>query len=198
MISDYADLLVTAGEYVGRNDFAHVFQRFVSLAELKINRQIRVADMEAQATVTVTDGSGPLPDDFLEARSVLAGSGRVLRSRSIQALEETARECRETPYAFAVKGRNVIVRPVWGGDLTFDYYAKIPALSLQNPTNWLLEKAPDAYLYGVVEEISIWAKDAEGATAAAGIKNQLLSDLRRDDERARFSQNRVRIGGVTP
>ena len=62
-------------KYVGRNDFANLFQRFVELAELKINRQIRVAEMESSAAVTVTDGVGPLPEDFLEARSVQTGSG---------------------------------------------------------------------------------------------------------------------------
>jgi hypothetical protein len=198
MITDYADLLVTAGEYVGRNDFANLFQRFVGLAELKINRQIRVAEMESIAAVTVTDGVGPLPEGFLEARSVQTGSGRVIRSYSIQALEQSVRGCREVPFAFAIQGRNVIVRPVWSGNLQFDYYQKIPSLTPANPSNWLLETASDVYLYAVVEEISIWAKDAAGATAAAGIKSQALADLRSDDERARFGQNKVRIGGVTP
>jgi len=84
-------------KYVGRNDFANLFQRFVELAELKINRQIRVAEMESSAAVTVTDGVGPLPEDFLEARSVQTGSGRVIHSYSIQALEQSVRGCREVP-----------------------------------------------------------------------------------------------------
>lgn len=198
MIADYADLLVTAGEYVGRNDFAHIFPRLLGLAEMKLNRQLRVGDMERTETVTITDGSGALPDGFLEARSVQTASGQVLRSYSIQALESVARGCPHVPFAFAVKGRNVVVQPVWSGPLTFTFYGKIPGLSPSNPSNWLLETAPDIYLYAVVEEVSIWAKDAQGATAAAGIKTQMLSDLRSDDERARFAQNRVRIGGVTP
>ncbi len=198
MIADYADLLVTAGEYVGRNDFAHIFPRLVGFAEAKLNRQLRVDDMERTETVTVTDGSGRLPDGFLEARSVQTASGRVLRSYSIQALESVSRGCPDVPFAFAVKGRNVVVLPAWSGPLTLIFYGKIPGLTRANPTNWLLETAPDVYLYAVVEEISIWAKDAQGAAAAAGIKTQMLSDLRTDDERARFGQNRVRIGGVTP
>ncbi|MBQ0707843.1 hypothetical protein J9800_04065 [Ochrobactrum sp. AP1BH01-1] len=198
MIADYADLLVTAGEYVGRNDFAHIFPRLVGLAEMKLNRQLRVADMERTEAVTVTEGSGPLPEGFLEARSVQTASGRVLRSYSIQALESAAQGCPDVPFAFAVQGRNVIIRPVWSGVLTFSFYGKIPGLSPANHKNWLLETAPDIYLYAVVEEISIWAKDPQGAAAAAGIKTQMLSDLRSDDERSRFGQNRVRIGGVTP
>jgi len=119
---------------------------FVELAELKINRQIRVAEMESSAAVTVTDGVGPLPEDFLEARSVQTGSGRVIHSYSIQALEQSVRGCREVPFAFAIQGRNVIVRPVWSGNLQFDYYQKIPSLTPANPSNWLLETASDVYL----------------------------------------------------
>lgn len=200
-INGYADLLVTAGEYSGRNDIAHLFPRFLGMAETKLNRRLRIGAMEKVATVTLTDGAGPLPLDFIEARAVTMSNGRVLRSYSFQALlghyNHRVRSA-HTPDAFAVVGKSITVRPVWGGDIQVSYYAAIPALKPSNPTNWLLETAPDTYLYALVEEIAIWSKDANAASAAAGLKEQSLSSLSIDDERARFGQNIVRMGGLTP
>lgn len=195
-INGYADLLVTAGEYSGRNDIAHLFSRFLGMAETKLNRRLRVGDMEQAAIVAVAFGAGSLPADFIEARSVTSPSGRVLRSLSLQAL--MSRKACDLPDAFAIQGRSIAVLPSWNGKLTVFYYAAIPPLSPSNPSNWLLEKAPDVYLYALVEEIAIWSKDANAAGAAASLKEQSLSALSIDDERARFGQNIVRMGGLTP
>jgi hypothetical protein len=195
-INGYADLLVTAGEYSGRNDIAHLFSRFLSMAETKLNRRLRVGDMEQAAIVNVAFGAGSLPTDFIEARSVTNPSGCVLRSLSLQVLMN--RKGVSVPDAYAIQGRSIAVLPSWNGKLTVFYYAAIPALKPSNPSNWLLETAPDIYLYALVEEIAIWAKDVEAAGAAASLKEQAITSLSINDERARFGQNIVRIGGNTP
>lgn len=193
-ISGYADLLVTTGEYAGRNDFAHLFPRFLRLAESKLDRRLRIGAMEKLATVTVTDGEGPLPLDFIEARSVVSPVGGVMRSLSIQALHK----CRSFHSSFAVVGSSVVVKPSWSGDLEILYYSKIPPLTPAEPSNWLLELASEVYLFALVEEISIWSRDVDGASAAAELKDQAIHGVRINDERTRFSQNVVRIGGITP
>lgn len=85
-ISDYASLLVDAGEYAGRDDIAHNFPRFLGLAELKLNRGLRVADMETTAAIPLTEGAGTLPPDFLEARQVKNAAGIPIRAVSLQQL----------------------------------------------------------------------------------------------------------------
>ncbi len=197
-INGYADLLVTAGEYSGRNDIAHLFSRFLGMAEMKLSRCLRVADMEASAIVPVMLGGGPLPPDYLEARSVNDLSGRSLRSVPLQVLLSKDKTRAHSPDAFAINGRNLIIFPAWTGNLNLNYYAAIPGLKPNNPTNWLLDTAPDIYLFALVEEISIWAKDAAGAGAAATLKEQALKSVIVNDEIARFGQNKVSIGGQTP
>ncbi|SDP08500.1 hypothetical protein [Phyllobacterium sp. OV277] len=197
-INGYADLLVTAGEYSGRNDVAHLFSRFLGMAETKLNRRLRVGEMEQAAVVAVAFGAGSLPADFIEARSVSNPAGCVLRSLPLQVLMNRDRTRRGIPDAYAVQGRSIAVRPAWNGTLTVFYYAAIPPLRPANPSNWLLETAPDVYLYALVEEIAIWAKDAASASAAASFKEQAIKSLAVNDERARFGQNKVSIGGPTP
>lgn len=197
-IPDYVSLFVDAGEYSGRNDIAHLFPRFIGLAELKLNRFLRVADMEAVATVTVTNGAGPMPADFLGAREVKNVNGLPIRAVSLQQLTESYAGRSGVATGYAIVGSTINVRPLGDGDLTITYYGKIPPLTPANPTNWLLEKAPDAYLFALVEEIAIWERDVDKAGAALQLKLQALSGLKIGDERARWGNAQVVVGGPTP
>lgn len=197
-ISDYASLLVDAGEYAGKNDFAHVFPRLLGLAELKLNRGLRVADMEVTDTVTLTAGSGPLPADFLEAVEVKNANGIPIRAVALQQQTASYMGRSGIPAGYAIIGNAINVAPSADGDLTITYYGKIPALTPAAPTNWLLTKAPDVYLYALVTEIAIWAKDAEGASAAQQLMALALTGLGIQDERARWGNAQVVVGGVTP
>lgn len=78
------------------------------------------------------------------------------------------------------------------------YYARIPALTATDPSNWLIDKAPDVYLYGLVEEIAIWERDAAKAGAAETLKRQAIAGLGLADERLRWGNGEIAIGGPTP
>ncbi|MDK1489689.1 hypothetical protein QN219_06405 [Sinorhizobium sp. 7-81] len=195
-ISDYASLLVDAGDYSGRDDIAHLFPRFLVMAELKLDRVMRVADMEKTATVPLTEGEGGLPADFLEARQVLAGDGRALRALPLQELG--SHETGDPRLGYASIGNAIKVRPKGAEDIHLTYYAKIPPLTAEAPSNWLIEKAPDVYLYALVEEVAIWERDAAKAGAAEALKRQAMAGLGLADERLRWGNAEIVIGGLTP
>lgn len=197
-ISDYASLLVDAGEYSGREDIAHLFPRFLGLAELKLNRGLRVADMEETAAIVLASGDGALPPDFLEAREVKTSANVPIRAVSMQQLTESWAGNSGVPAGYFISGSMIKARPISDQTLTMDYYAKIPALTPSAPTNWLLEKAADAYLYALVNEIAIWSKDVASAQAAQQLMGLALSGLGIQDERARWGNAQVVVGGVTP
>ena len=197
-IADFAALLVDAGEYSGRNDIAHLFRRFVGLAELKLNRALRVSEMEATAALSVVDGDAPLPADFLEARQVLTASGRPIRAVALQQLAEIDLGGAGAPLGYAIVGNRIKPFPPGSYGLTMTYYRKIPPLTAVSPTNWLLDKAPDVYLYGLVEEIAIWERDAGKASAAQQLKSMALAGLGVADERTRWGDAQMTVGGVTP
>lgn len=197
-ISDYASLLIDAGEYSGRDDVAHLFSRFVSLAEAKINRVLRVGQMEASATIEIVDGNGDLPGDFLEARMVLGTAGQGLSAWSLQELQRRYGTTGGLSRGYSIVGGVIQARPTSSGNITLSYYARIPSLTPSSPTNWLLQQAPDAYLYAVVEEIGVWARDAELAVNARSMKEVALKELALQDEASRWGNGQVVIGGCTP
>ncbi|PWE57134.1 hypothetical protein DEM27_05700 [Metarhizobium album] len=197
-ISDYGSLLIDACEYAGRNDVAHIFSRFVGLAEAKFNRLLRVGDMEKTADLVLTDGNADLPDDFLEVRSILAPNGSTLSAWSLTELQDRYRGFSGYPSGYAVVGNVLQARPAGSATLPMSYYAKIPPLTPAAPTNWLLEKAPDAYLYGVVEEIGIFGQNAELVAGARALKQDAIRGLKLNDERSRWANSQFVVGAYTP
>ncbi|MBP1882386.1 phage adaptor protein [Sinorhizobium mexicanum] len=195
--TDYASLLIDAGDYAGRDDVAHLFPRFLALAELKFNRVMRTAGMEKTTAVPLAEGEGSLPPDFLEARQVLAADGRALRALPLQELSSHGTAA-GAPIGYAIIGSAIEVRPKGGDNIHLTYYAKIPPLTAEAPSNWLIEKAPDIYLYALVEEIAVWERDVSKAGAAEALKRQAMAGLGLADERLRWGNAEVVIGGLTP
>lgn len=196
-MADYASLLIDAGEYAGRTDFAHLFQDFVRRAEAKFNAALRVSQMESYATLSTVDGKTVLPSDYLDSRSVVSG-GRELYSASLQYLMARYGSRGGMANSYAIVGNELQLFPRAPGDVGFLYYAKIPPLTPTNPTNWLIEQAEQVYLYGVVEEIGIWEANPDKVGAVGTLKANALRDLMINDERGRWGNSRISIGGLTP
>jgi hypothetical protein len=53
-----------------RNDLVGLIPDAIVLAESRMNDSLRVAQMEAAATITLTNGSGPLPVDYIAWRRI--------------------------------------------------------------------------------------------------------------------------------
>jgi hypothetical protein len=198
MSQDYASLLVDAGEYSARSDIAQHFDRFLRFAEAKLNRALRLGEMEVQADLALTNGDGTLPDNFLEVREVLLAPNQSLRSIALSTLSARYGTGGGQPLGYAIVGNTLFARPKWSGNLSLVYYGAIPPLTRDNPTNWLLTKAPDVYLYSVVEEVAIWERAPDKVAAAQGMRVQAMAGLAQLDWRQRWGNSRISIGGPTP
>jgi hypothetical protein len=204
-IADYSDLFVQCGEYTGRDDFGHMFPRFVSYAENKLNRQLRVGGMETSTTITTaTDGTVALPADYLEMRQVKRSTGYVMDLLTPNAADWQYGSHSGTPHAYAVIGSTFHVKPYASETFSIIYYAKIDPLTVSNTTNWLLTDAPLIYLYFVCAEIVGWALatgkegSSEKLAAAQAVAASELQTYQAEDARRRFSNARVMVRGVNP
>lgn len=135
---------------------------------------LRVRDMiTTGASVTVTSGSGSLPNDFLEPVRA-STSLRVLEYATPDWYLENYPSGQSTdPSFYTVLGSSLYS----GTDVTLDYYAKVPALASTDP-NWLLTKSPMVYVYGGLYHLYIYDKDGEKAAAFRGLFSNALDGLR--------------------
>lgn len=197
-ILDYASLLIDVSEYSQNPNLAHVYPRLVGLAEAKLNRVLRTADMETLGTVTLTTGSGDLPDDFLEMIQIIGPNSYLVNAVSQQELYTRFKNYGGTPAGYSISGSKITLRPTTDGEAAILYYGRIPPLSPAIATNWLLLKAPDVYLYAVLEEAAIMMRDPEMAMRVSAMKDQAIQGLRINDERSRWSNSRVVVRGINP
>jgi hypothetical protein len=198
-IADYSELLVAVGRYYGRDDLVANYPSFVKLAEAKLARHLRTADMEASPTVLTTDAAGSvaLPVDYLETRMVVGSDGCKLKG--VPFPELTPERLGGSPDQFAIRRRTLYISPAAATTVTLHYYQDIPGLEAQaNGQNWLLQMAPDIYLYAVCLEVAIWEKDTNKIGALSEALRISTKDYILADERERWSNMTVMRGGVTP
>lgn len=205
-INDYSDLLAQVAEYTGRDDFAYMFPRFVSYAEAKLNRQLRIADQETTVSLT-TDASGAvaLPANYQEARIVYDARGIELKlATPASMLSRYGITGGGTPSFYTISGRSLKTAPPAATTITMVYYAALPPL-VAGGSNWLLLKYPTVYLYAVSAELYGWLaatnRDAAAPTKASSTQQMLseeIGNIIADDTASRWSNSQVVIGGITP
>lgn len=184
MITDYTQLKATVGRWLHRSDLASVAEDLIMLAETRFNRNLRVRQMEKASTLALTDGAADLPADWLEF--VGAPTDGDIRFDFV-ARDEWQR-CDLGSY-YTIMGNQLMVSHNGAGpdNVSVRYYAKIPALSESQATNWLLDDGPDAYLYGALLEAAPYIKDDPRIETWRGLLQVALTDLQTSSDRAKHS-----------
>lgn len=192
VFADLLDLQTAVVEQVARPDIVDVFPRLVKMAEVGFNRKLRTRSQVTTATLTIASGVATLPTDFSEMIGVYDPSGFEYVQQPLQQVRP--------PWAYdyyAISGNTLLMQG--DADRVIQYYAKVPTIAdSMAATNWLLENHPGIYLYGVSLEAAKHLRDVEMAQATKLALDMEYADLRADDEEARYSRARVRVGGPTP
>lgn len=195
-ITTYAELQSAVGDWLNRDDLTAVIPSFITLAEAKFNRELRTRDMLTRSQATSDDEYVPLPDDFLQHYSLELEADvaqppmqyiGAQEAKEIKAQNRTAASTggRIQYYYTVIDGAfEIVPAPEADLDLRLVYYAKIPALSDSNTTNWLLTKSPDLYLYSTLLEASPYLKDDDRMAMWAAARQQVLNAMDLESERA--------------
>lgn len=194
VFNDYTDLRIAVGDHVGNRNLSDVMSRLVQQAESTLNKKLRCRQQITTETLTLVDGVVDLPDDFIEMLHVFGLNGYQMQAGSLADSLRT-----NSMYSkYSVDGSSLYISG-FSGDRGIRYYAKLPSLTLApSMTNWLLEDAPDVYLYAVAFEAAKFLKDVELMQATKGLLDDAIKTLRIDDERARWANSTVRVRALTP
>lgn len=197
-ISNYAELKSAVADWLNRADLTSAIPNFVSLAEAKFNRDLRTRQQVKRAYATLTGQYIQLPTDWAE------GINLQLNVNPVRVLDfvttDQADRIRANRYgdtdadAYTIVGSQLEVIPVVGDDTEIEmaYYAKVPALSDSNTTNWLLTEWPDLYLYGTLVHAAPYLREDDRIATWKGLADQLTEEIRMSDERAKHSGGPLR------
>ncbi len=191
-IVDYASLKTTVADYLHRSDLSDsVLSGFVQLAETRLNRKLRLLEMEtigaALSLVSATQAVA-LPTGWLATIDLYYDSDkREIKAQSLKNLnsQRTFDATTGRPYLYAVSGGNLIFEII--ADQTYalemDYYKGWDVET--DDTNWLLQTAPDAYLYGSLIEAKAYTKSKDDMSTWILGLSTAIDDLNNLDNRSR-------------
>lgn len=180
-ITDYDSLQEEVAGWLEREGDTSLTDRLPSIiqaAEGWFNRKLGGYQREVATTLN-TDASGTvaLPAGFVSVKTV-------------------ERDGRPWPWRLSGKSIQMVAAGVGSFDLV--YASRLVALSGDNTTNWLLEDAPDAYLYACMAQASVMLENFTSAAIYASQAETILSDLNLQSTAAQFGMASLSIPGVVP
>jgi hypothetical protein len=192
---NYSQLKSTIADFLNRSDLTAVIPTFIELAEVQMERPLRVRQMIARSTAPIDTQYSAVPADFLEAKTF-----KITSSRPIQPVEFLTPEQMDDrdqlfanapgiPKYFSIIGNQIRVSPTPDATYTAElmYFAKLPKLSDSNTTNWLLASSPDAYLYGSLLQSAPYLKDDERVAVWGTLYNTAIESIKFADQSASAS-----------
>jgi len=170
----------------GRGDIATKVPTFIRMFEAKANRILRCRQMEERATAYVNLTGAPefvsLPENFQTMRRIRLPEETQKKTlkfavpTQLDALREQS-DTAGTPEFFTIFGTELELYPTpnAASELEMIYRRTLAPLVAAADTNWLLDLAPDLYLYGTLmeaapylhedERIPTWASGVQGGFA---------------------------------
>lgn len=188
-LANYADLLASVASWMNRTDLTTVIPDFVTIAESKIARDLRLRNQLTTGTLTTSASTRAvaLPTGWLEFESVnIDGTPDTLCTfRPTEYMDLVFPEGGSSgkPVAYTIEGANILFGPTPASAYTVNiaYYARFGAL-ITSGTNWLLTNHPNIYLYACLREGAFFTKDQAGAQQWDGLYKQEVRALQASDD----------------
>lgn len=188
-ITTYSELQSAIANWLNRDDLTSVIPDFISLAEAQIARDLRHWRQEKRVETAFDERYENLPTDWLETINIQLSTGEQLRPASLSELaaKRRASDATGTPALYTITSGQIEMYPTPSSGITADltYYARVPALSDEAPTNWILSEAPDIYLYGSLLQSAPYLVDDNRVAVWAGLYTNGVEKLNGENRSVR-------------
>jgi hypothetical protein len=188
-LNTYTALCAAVEAWLARSDLTAQVPDFVTLAEAKLNRTLRTRQMEQRSTATAAEYVA-LPTNFWELRNIKTTGTPVytLEQRAPFEMDALDDGTSGRPSRYCLLANQIRLAPVPDSAYTLeiDYWEALPPLA-SNATNWLLDLAPDVYLYGAMLEAAAFMQDDARVPLWMDAYTRTINQLHTADRRARWS-----------
>lgn len=199
-ITTYDELKASIAGWLNRDDLASVIPDFITLAESSINRDLRHYKMVQRADAVLDSRYVQVPTDWLETMRFSITSGDTFRLEAVSIddlvqLRQKTRDQSGRPRFYANVGNEIEVFPTPDTEYQMQlmYYGKTPALSDSNTFNWLLQDAPDVYLYGALVQSAPYLADDARTQIWASLYANAIQSLQKSSDDTRFAGSGLRM-----
>lgn len=192
----YGDIVKAALAYSDKSDALDVQNNvdvFLRVVESRANRGLQIRQQSKRARLTcdpMVEYYG-LPVDFSGLRDVeiLHGNNRItMRYLAPEAMNRHVNENGSTA-SYSLVSNQIRVWPKMDSSHTIEviYYQRVMPLSNDEPSNWMADRFPDVYIFGLCVEIAAFTKDADSATLWDQRFRDALQAMTLDDARDLWS-----------
>lgn len=180
-----SELAEVVGGYLNRSNLNSRIPDFIRMCEARLNRLLRDPDQIVTGVLSFVSGSASLPDDFGQLIA-FGPEGRRLTQVTPGEFGTYLSQA-GAPRVYTVAGGSIRVLPAQGSASTpFTYYRSITPLEHDASTNWLLQRAPDVYLYGTILQAEFYGWNDERLGFIKNAYDEAIGELRADGENRRW------------
>jgi hypothetical protein len=197
-LTTYAGLQSAIADFLDRQDLTASIPTFIALAEARISRDLSHWKQEKRVTTTFNERYELIPNDFIEARSLQhADGGRIMTMAATEMHERRGgvnyAAGKPTSVRLTAGQFEIYPTPDEPYNVSLLYRARIPALSDDNTSTWLLLDAPDVLLYGALGQSAPYLKDDARLTVWAALYQSAVDAINAESKSAK-SIGTVRMG----
>ena len=193
-LNSYTDLKTSVANYLGRSDLTSQIPDFISLAEIRLGRDIRTRRMlkTVTATMTASDPTVGLPNDFLSIRDVFIQGNPRTKVNYLTPSAFTANAQADVvglPLFYTMRANELEFAPQPDTTYTVQmlYYFKPTALSDSNPSNEFMANYPDALLYASLLEAEPYLFNDNRILTWANMYKNSIERIDTTDQESEFS-----------
>jgi hypothetical protein len=190
----YSDLKTSIANYLARSDLTTQIPDFITFAENRLRRELRIRQMlKSVTTATVSgDSTVELPSDFIEIRDFVALTNPIqpLSYSSPSALSNDPRASEVgVPKSYTILANDFLLSPPPDGIYTLRmlYFAAPAYLSSTNASNVFLNVAPDALLYASLIEAEPYLMNDARINTWGTMYDRAIASLAKSDEQGQYS-----------
>lgn len=202
---NYTEIKQAAIDYSDRydSDTSSIIDTMIKIVESRVNRALRTRKMtvRAQLTLSVADQRYiGLPSDFRGQRDIqvaATGGNHTLRYINPEQMNGFSNVTTDLIYYTIINDQLQVTPPQDIGEIIeIIYYQEVSNLNSGAPNNWLSDGYSDCYIFGLMAEISAYAKDAEAFTIWDGRFEKTVGEIEFEDQKDRWSGTpmQVRVG----
>ena len=195
---NYGALKQSIANWADRDDLGSFIPDFIALCEARFNRELRLRSMEQKEYANTIGGQAnyALPTNFLQMREFRLNTNPTVSLRYVSPeIYESWDLGSGQPACYTIIANEIRLGPVPAGvyEMEMLFWRKFPNLNGVTPTNWMLQNAPDVYLYGSLLELEPFIQNDQRIAVWAAGYQKAISDIQLQDDKDRHSGSALTV-----
>ncbi len=202
-LNTYSNIKASIADYLDRSDLTTQIADFMTLAENRIYRDLRVRAMETALSDTISGGTIAVPAGYLEAKYFYLDGSPIqpLQRKDLSFIYENypTRSSDAKPVFYAREGANFIFGPFPNSDYTVKgiFYKKLAVLAATtNETNFITDDIPAALLFGSLVEAEPFLQNDERLPVWQSRYAEVIRQAQADDDDEALSGSPLAVVAV--